>query len=264
MNNFFLIAGPCSIENDEIPYMILENILPLVRKYEIPYIFKASWKKANRTKLDSFSGLSEDKALSILKNIKNTYNIDVITDIHESHDVNMVQECVTHLQIPAFLCRQTELLVSAAKTGMPVNIKKGQFSSPNSMKFAVEKVKTFSSEKVFLTERGTTFGYENLVVDFTSLPIMKSISDGVILDVTHSVQKPNQNSGVTGGDKSSIGNLARSAICWGVDGLFMEVHTFKDKNGNYFRPYSDADCQLEMDNLESILIDCINVQKALK
>ena len=221
-DKFLLIAGPCVIESDEIANQIAEKLVNITSKLSIPLIFKGSYKKANRTKLDSFTGIGDIKALEILKKINQEFKIPVITDIHEKNEAKIASEYVDVLQIPAFLARQTELLVAAAKTGKTINIKKGQFMSPDSMEFAVNKVKESGNDKIMITERGTQFGYDDLIVDFRSIPKMKKIAP-TILDVTHSVQKPNQTSGVTGGNPEYIESLARAGIVNDVDGIFLET-----------------------------------------
>ncbi len=254
---FFLIAGPCVIENKEITYTVAEHLVEVTQKLGIELIFKSSYKKANRTKLDSFTGIDRREALEILASVRELYGVPVITDIHESWEAADVAAYVDYLQIPAFLCRQTDLLLAAGKTGKPVNVKKGQFMSPEAMRFAVEKVRSTGNDKVFLTERGTTFGYNDLVVDFRSVPIMKGIGVPVVVDVTHSTQKPNQTTGVTGGDPRMIETLALAAIATGADGLFMEVHPRPEK------ALSDAASQLQMDRVENILRKCVSVYNAL-
>lgn len=223
-DNFFLLAGPCVIEGEEMALDIAETLVKTTARLNIPYVFKGSYKKANRSRLDSFTGIGDEKALKILRKVAQTFEIPVVTDIHTPEEAAMAAEYVDILQIPAFLCRQTDLLVAAAKTGKFVNIKKGQFLSPDSMVHAVNKVKTFNPH-VGVTERGTFFGYQDLVVDMRSLPVMKKeCGCPVIMDVTHSLQKPNQGSGVSGGMPEMIETIARSAIAAGADGLFMETH----------------------------------------
>ena len=252
-DKFLLIAGPCVIESEEIAFNIADKLINITSKLNLPLIFKGSYKKANRTKLDSFSGIGDIKALEILNKIGQEFKIPVITDIHEKSEAQVASEYVDVLQIPAFLARQTELLVAAAKTGKTVNIKKGQFMSPDSMEFAVNKVKESGNDNVMITERGTQFGYNDLIVDFRSIPKMKKIAP-TILDVTHSVQKPNQSSGVTGGNPEYIESLARAGIVNNVDGIFIETHTDPSKSK------SDGANMLNIDNLESLLKNLIELR----
>ena len=252
-DKFLLIAGPCVIESDKIAIKIAEKLVYITSKLSIPLIFKGSYKKANRTKLDSFTGIGDIKALEILKKINQEFKIPVITDIHEKNEAQIASEYVDVLQIPAFLARQTELLVAAAKTGKTVNIKKGQFMSPDSMEFAVNKVKESGNDKIMITERGTQFGYNDLIVDFRSIPKMKKIAP-TILDVTHSVQKPNQTSGVTGGNPEYIESLARAGIVNDVDGIFLETHTDPSKSK------SDGANMLAIDKLEGLLQNLLELR----
>lgn len=252
-DKFLLIAGPCVIESDEIANQIAEKLVNITSKLSIPLIFKGSYKKANRTKLDSFTGIGDIKALEILKKINQEFKIPVITDIHEKNEAKIASEYVDVLQIPAFLSRQTELLVAAAKTGKTINIKKGQFMSPDSMEFAVNKVKESGNDKIMITERGTQFGYDDLIVDFRSIPKMKKIAP-TILDVTHSVQKPNQTSGVTGGNPEYIESLARAGIVNDVDGIFIETHTDPSKSK------SDGANMLSIDKLEDLLQNLLELR----
>ncbi len=254
---FFLIAGPCVVENEEVTFTVAEHLKKVTQKLGIKLIFKSSYKKANRTKLDSFTGLDRAKALEILAKVRKKFSLPVLTDIHESWEAAEVAQYVDYLQIPAFLCRQTDLLLAAGRTGKPVNIKKGQFMSPYTMKYAVEKVYSTGNRQVMLTERGSMFGYNDLVVDFRSVPIMKSFGVPVVVDCTHSTQKPNQTSGVTGGDPQMIETLALAAIATGADGLFMEVHPEPAK------ALSDAASQLQMDRAEEILAKCVDVYHAV-
>lgn len=221
---FFLLAGPCVIEDETSPLRIAEKLCDITRRLDIPFVFKASYRKANRSRLDSFTGIGDEKALKVLENVKTTFGVPVVTDIHAVEEAAMAADVADILQIPAFLCRQTDLLVAAAKTGKVVNIKKGQFVSGESMGFAVEKVRQSGNDKVMLTERGTMFGYQDLVVDFRNIPIMQSFGVPVVLDVTHSLQQPNQTSGITGGKPEMIGLLAKAGVAVGVDGIFMETH----------------------------------------
>lgn len=223
-NNFFLLAGPCVIEGEEMALDIAETIVGITSRLNIPYVFKGSYRKANRSRIDSFTGIGDCEALKILRKVKETFNVPVVTDIHSVEEAEMAAEYVDILQIPAFLCRQTDLLIAAAKTGKMVNIKKGQFLSPEAMSFAVQKVRDAGNEQVAITERGTTFGYTDLMVDYRGIPEMQSNNCPVILDVTHSLQQPNQAKGVTGGRPDLIETIARAGIAVGVDGLFIETH----------------------------------------
>ncbi len=257
MSNLILIAGPCVIENNDITYYIVNKLIKITKDLNVDLIFKASYKKANRSDLNSFTGIGDIEALKILKNIKEQYNIPVITDVHETIEVALASSYVSYLQIPAFLCRQTDLLISAGKTNSIVNVKKGQWMSPESMKNVVEKVKSVSTGEVWLTERGSSFGYKDLVVDMTSIPIMKRYADKVIMDCTHSVQKPN-NGNTTGGNPEMIETLAVAATAVGVDGLFFEVHP------NPSESLSDASSILHIDKLYDILVKCLRIKNALQ
>ncbi len=254
MTNFILIAGPCAIEDAETPFVVAEYMKEITQKLGIQYIFKSSWKKANRTSLSSFTGIEKEQAFEILSKIKKKYQIPVLTDVHESIEVEECAEVVDYLQIPAFLCRQTDLLIAAGKSGKWVNIKKAQFASPESMQFAVDKVRSTGNNKIFLTERGTTFGYERLVVDFTGIPTMQKIGVPVIVDCTHSLQRPNQTCGVTGGDPSMIGVMCYASMAVGADGIFMEVHPEPSK------AKSDAASMLKMDRVAEILEKCVRIK----
>lgn len=223
-NNFFLLAGPCVIEGEQMAMDIAGNINEITSKLDIPYVFKGSYKKANRSRIDSFTGIGDIKALEILRKVKETYNIPVVTDIHTETEASLAADYVDILQIPAFLCRQTDLLVAAARTGKMVNIKKGQFLSPEAMDHAVKKVIDAGNNQVAITERGTTFGYTDLIVDYRGIPTMQKLGVPVILDATHSLQQPNQPAGVTGGRPDLIETIARAGIAVGVDGLFIETH----------------------------------------
>lgn len=245
--DLFLIAGPCAVEGRDVCFKIAESVKAIAEELNLNYIFKASFKKANRSSIHSFTGIGDEKAISILQEIKNELNLPITTDIHTIADIEKVQEVVDILQIPAFLCRQTDLLVAAAKSGKWVNIKKGQFMSPDSMKFAVDKITLSGNEKVLLTERGTTFGYQDLVVDMRSIPKMKSIGVPVVMDCTHSLQRPNQKEGVTGGDPSMISTMAYTAIAAGANGLFIETHP------NPSEALSDGKNMLSLDMLKPIL-----------
>jgi len=222
--NFFLLAGPCVVESEENCFEIAEHLVNITTELKIPYIFKASFKKANRSKLDSFTGVGDVAALKIIEKIKNTFNIPVVTDIHSEADAILAANYVDILQIPAFLCRQTDLLVAAGRTGKVVNIKKGQFLAADSMKFAADKVVQTGNNQVMLTERGTMFGYQDLIVDYRGIVEMKHFGFPVIMDITHSLQQPNQSSGVSGGKPELIETIARAGIVVGADGIFMETH----------------------------------------
>ena len=254
--NFFVMAGPCAIEGEEMAFKIAEKILDITARLEIPFIFKGSFKKANRSRIDSFTGIGDEKALSILKKIGTELDIPTVTDIHENKDAELAANFVDVLQIPAFLVRQTDLLVAAAKTGKHINLKKGQFMSPESMAHAVRKVQDSGNKNVFLTERGSMFGYQDLVVDFRGIPEMKQFAP-VILDVTHSLQQPNQSSGVTGGRPEMIETIAKAGVASGADGIFIETH-FDPKNAK-----SDGANMLDVNNLEDILSKLIKIKKAL-
>lgn len=223
-DSFFLIAGPCAIESEQMALEIAEKIVEISNRLQIPYIFKGSYRKANRSRLDSFSGIGDEKALKVLKKVGDTFEIPTVTDIHSAEESAMAAEYVDVLQIPAFLCRQTDILVAAAKTNKVINIKKGQFLSAEAMQFAVNKVHESGNKKVVLTERGTTFGYQDLVVDYRGIPVMQAMNVPVVLDITHSLQQPNQASGVTGGKPELIETIARAGIAVGVDGIFIETH----------------------------------------
>lgn len=246
--NFFLLAGPCVIEGEDMALDIASEISAICRRLDIPYAFKGSYRKANRSRLDSFTGIGDEKALKILAKVRQEFGIPVVTDIHEAHEAAMAAEYVDILQIPAFLCRQTDLLLAAARTGKVVNIKKGQFVAPESMRFAADKVRQAGNGNVMLTERGTTFGYGDLVVDFRGIPEMqKTACAPVIVDITHSLQQPNQASGVTGGRPDLIETIARAAIATGADGIFLETHR------NPGAAKSDGANMLPLDRLEGLL-----------
>lgn len=256
-NQFFLIAGPCAIEGRDMAFDIAERILKLSDRYKIPFIFKGSYKKANRSKLDSFTGIGDEKALTILKEVGETYNIPTITDIHESGDAAIAANYVDVLQIPAFLCRQTDLLVAAAQTGKVISIKKGQFLSGESMQFAVEKIRTSGNSKVMLTDRGNMFGYQDLVVDVRNIPAMKKFDVPVVMDITHSLQQPNQSSGVTGGQPELIETIGKAAIAVGADGIFIETHPDPSI------AKSDGANMLQIDRLEELLVKLMRVREAV-
>jgi 2-dehydro-3-deoxyphosphooctonate aldolase (KDO 8-P synthase) len=255
-NNFFLLAGPCAIEGEEMALRIAERIVEITDKLEIPYIFKGSFKKANRSRVDSFTGIGDEKALKILKKVSETFHVPTVTDIHEISDAELAAEYVDVLQIPAFLVRQTDLLVAAAKTGKTVNLKKGQFMSPESMKHAVNKIIDSNNDQVMITDRGTMFGYQDMVVDFRGIPVMKQYAP-VVLDVTHSLQQPNQSSGVTGGRPELISTIARAGIATGVDGIFIETH-FDPSNAK-----SDGANMLHLDQLEKLLTNLTALRKTV-
>ncbi len=255
--NFFLIAGPCAIEEESIVMQIAEKILSITNKLEIPFIFKGSYRKANRSRLDSFTGIGDMEALKILKKVGKSYNIPTITDIHTAKEAAIAARYVDVLQIPAFLCRQTDLLVAAAKTKKIINIKKGQFISPKSMKHAINKVKESGNNTIMLTDRGTMFGYQDMVIDYRGIPTMQSFGVPVVLDITHSLQKPNQNSGITGGNPDMIETIAKAGIAVGTDGIFLETHP----NPNEAR--SDGTNMLILDKLEDLLTKLVKIRKAL-
>ncbi|MBB5639068.1 2-dehydro-3-deoxyphosphooctonate aldolase (KDO 8-P synthase) [Pedobacter cryoconitis] len=255
--NFFLMAGPCAIEGEDIAMRIAEKIVTLTDQLEIPFIFKGSYRKANRSKGDSFTGIGDEKALKILEKVGKTFGVPTVTDIHESAEAAMAAAYVDVLQIPAFLCRQTDLLIAAAKTGKVVNVKKGQFLSAGSMKFAVEKVYEAGNKRVILTDRGNTFGYQDLIVDYRGLPEMQSFGVPVVMDVTHSLQQPNQSSGVTGGKPQLIETIAKAAIAVGADGLFIETHP------DPAHAKSDGANMLHLDLLEQLLVKLIKIRKAV-
>ena len=255
--NFFLIAGPCAIEGEEMALRIAEKIISITEKLKIPYIFKGSFKKANRTRIDSFTGIGDEKALRILEKVGRTFTIPTLTDIHQVSDAAFAANFVEVLQIPAFLVRQTDLVVAAAKTGKYVNLKKGQFMSPDSMKYAVQKVKDSGNKNVWITERGTMLGYQNLVVDFTGIPVMQNFAP-TILDITHSLQKTNQNSGISGGAPPMISTLAKAGIAAGVQGIFLETH-FAPQTAQ-----SDAGSMLDLKKLAPLLEQLCRIQKAIQ
>lgn len=256
--NFFLLAGPCVIEGEEMAMQIAERIVTITEKLQIPYVFKGSYRKANRSRLDSFTGIGDEKALKILKKVHDTFGIPTVTDIHAPEEALMAAEYVDILQIPAFLCRQTDLLVAAAQTGKIINIKKGQFLSPLAMRFAADKVVEAGNNSVMLTERGTTFGYQDLVIDYRGIPEMQTFGFPVILDVTHSLQQPNQTSGVTGGMPQLIETVAKAGVAVGVDGLFIETH--QDPSV----AKSDGANMLKLDLLEELLTKLVRIREAIK
>ncbi len=254
--NFFLIAGPCAIESEDMAMRIAETVIKITDKYNIPYIFKGSFKKANRSRVDSFTGIGDEKALQILKKVGETFNIPTTTDIHENAHAELAAQFVDVLQIPAFLVRQTDLLVAAAKTNKVVTLKKGQFLSPEAMKFAVQKVKDSGNDKTAIIERGNSFGYTDLIVDYRGIPIMKQYSP-VILDITHSLQQPNQESGVTGGRPELIETIAKAGIAVGADGIFLETHP------NPSEAKSDGANMLQLDKLDNLLAKLTKIREAI-
>lgn len=256
-NNFFLLAGPCVVENEETPFLIAEKVKAITDRLGIPYIFKASYRKANRSRIDSFKGIGDKEALQIIQKVGKHFNIPTVTDIHAHEEAEIAAEYVDVLQIPAFLCRQTDLLIAAAKTGKHVNIKKGQFLSAGSMKFAVDKVRDSGNNNVMLTERGTFLGYQDLVVDYRGIPEMQKNKVPVIMDITHSLQQPNQTSGVTGGQPELISTIARAAIAVGADGIFLETHPDPAK------AKSDGANMLHLDHVEKLLEELVKIRKAV-
>jgi len=257
-DNFFLMAGPCVIEGEDMALRIAERVVKMTNKLGIPYIFKGSYRKANRSRIDSFTGIGDEKALKILQKVGETFGIPTVTDIHETTEAAMAAAYVDVLQIPAFLCRQTDLLIAAAQTGKIVNIKKGQFLSPGAMSFAVQKVADAGNNQIMITERGTTFGYTDLVVDYRGIPQMQEFGYPVIMDVTHSLQQPNQTSGVTGGLPQLIETIAKAAIAVGTDGLFIETHPEPGI------AKSDGANMLQLDLLEGLLTRLVRIREAIK
>jgi len=255
-NQFFLLSGPCAIEGEDMALRIAEHIVKVTDRLKIPYVFKGSFKKANRSRVDSFTGIGDEKALKILRKVSETFEVPTVTDIHEISDAKMAAEYVDILQIPAFLVRQTDLVIAAAETGKTVNLKKGQFMSPESMKHAVAKVTDSGNDQVIITDRGTMFGYQDMIVDFRGVPTMKQYAP-VVLDVTHSLQQPNQASGVTGGRPALISTMARAGIAAGVDGLFMETH-FDPANAK-----SDGANMLPLDKLDTLLTQLARLRETI-
>lgn len=257
-NNFFLIAGPCVVESEDMVMEIAEKVSGICKKLQIPYVFKASYKKANRTSANSFTGIGDTAAMEIIQKAGSKFNLPTTTDIHTAEEAALAAQYVDILQIPAFLCRQTDLLLAAAQTGKIVNVKKGQFLSGPSMKFAVEKIRNAGNENILLTERGNTFGYQDLVVDYRNIPWMKEHGVPVVMDCTHSLQQPNQTSGVTGGNPQLIGTIAKAAIATGADGLFIETHP------NPSIAKSDGANMLKLDLLEELLEKLVVIRNAVK
>lgn len=255
--NFFLMAGPCAIEGEKMALEIAERIVTITEKLQIPYIFKGSYRKANRSRLDSFAGIGDEKALKILRKVGETFDIPTVTDFHSAEEAFMAAEYVDVLQVPAFLCRQTDILVAAAQTGKVVNIKKGQFLSAGAMQFAVDKVRESGNHRILLTERGVTFGYQDLLVDFRGIPEMQQTGCPVVLDITHSLQQPNQPGGVTGGKPQLIETIARAGIAVGVDGLFIETHP------NSAEAMSDGANMLHLDLLEGLLTRLVQIRQTI-
>lgn len=255
--NFFLLSGPCAIEGETMALRIAEKVVTMTDKLQIPYVFKGSFKKANRSRIDSFTGIGDEKALKILKKVSETFDIPTVTDIHEVSDAELAADYVDVLQIPAFLVRQTDLLVAAAKTGKVVNLKKGQFMSPEAMKHAVQKVKDAGNSKAWITDRGTMFGYQDMIVDFRGIPTMRQYAP-TVLDVTHSLQQPNQAAGVTGGRPDMIETIARAGVVNHVDGLFIETH-FDPAHAK-----SDGANMLHLDNLEQLLTNLVAIRKTIQ
>jgi 2-dehydro-3-deoxyphosphooctonate aldolase (KDO 8-P synthase) len=256
-DNFFLMAGPCVVEGEEIVMEIADKVSSVCKRLEIPYIFKASYRKANRTSVTSFTGLGDEIGLDILKKVATTYNLPTVTDVHSAAECAVAAGFVDVLQIPAFLCRQTDLLVAAAETDKIINVKKGQFLSGPAMKFAADKIRNAGNNKVMLCERGTTFGYQDLVVDYRNIPWMQEHNCPVVMDVTHSLQQPNQTSGITGGNPQLIGTIAKAAIATGADGLFIETHP------NPAFAKSDGANMLQLDLLENLLEQLVKIRKAV-
>lgn len=256
-DKFFLIAGPCAVESEDICFEIAEQLVAVTSELNIPFIYKASFKKANRTKLDSFITIGEEKALQILSDVKAHFNIPILTDVHETTDCDKVKDIVDVIQIPAFLCRQTDLLLAAGKTGKTVNIKKGQFVSADMMQFAVEKVLSTGNNNILLTERGTLFGYNDLIVDFRNIPLMRQTGFPVIFDATHSVQQPNKSEGISGGKPEFIETLSKCAIAAGADGIFMETYP------NPEQALSDGANMLSLSEVKGLMEKLIRMKSAL-
>lgn len=256
-SNFFLLAGPCVVENTQMPFEIASEIKHICSQLDIPFVFKASYKKANRSRMDSFTGIGDKKALEVLKSVSDKLNIPIVTDIHSPAEADLAAEFVDILQIPAFLCRQTDLLIAAAKTQKIVNIKKGQFLNAAAMKYAVEKVRNSGNNSIMLTDRGTMFGYQDLIVDYRGIPEMQKNHVPVILDITHSLQQPNQAEGITGGRPDLIETIAKAGIAVGVDGLFLETHPKPES------ALSDGANMLKLDYLKDLLIRLLAIRKTI-
>jgi 2-dehydro-3-deoxyphosphooctonate aldolase (KDO 8-P synthase) len=255
--NFFLIAGPCVVEGEELVMEVADSVYSICRKLGIPYIFKASYRKANRTSASSFTGIGDEAAMRLIKKVGDHFSLPTTSDIHSHEEAAPAAKYIDILQIPAFLCRQTDLLVAAAATGKIVNVKKGQFVSGEAMKFAVDKIRKAGNQQVMLTERGNTFGYQDLVVDYRNIPAMKANDVPVVMDCTHSLQQPNQTSGVTGGNPQQIGTIAKAAIATGADGLFIETHP------NPAEAKSDGANMLHLSKLEELLVQLVKLRKAV-
>lgn len=255
--NFFVLAGPCAIEGEEMAFKIAERLVAITDKLQIPFVFKGSFKKANRSRIDSFTGIGDEKALKILQKVSKEFNVPTVTDIHEKNDADMAASYVDILQIPAFLVRQTDLVVAAANTGKTVNLKKGQFMSPESMKHAVQKVLDCNNENVMVTDRGTMFGYQDMIVDYRGIPVMQNYAT-TVLDITHSLQQPNQVSGVTGGRPDLIETIAKAGIAVGVDGIFIETH-FDPAHAK-----SDGANMLHLDYFENLMEKLVAIRQTVK
>jgi 2-dehydro-3-deoxyphosphooctonate aldolase (KDO 8-P synthase) len=256
-NNIFLFAGPCVVESRDLVLKTADRVVKTARDLEIPVVFKASYRKANRSRIDSFSGIGDEKALKILAEVKETYKVPVVTDIHNPEEAKIAAQYVDVLQIPAFLCRQTDLLVAAAQTGKTVSVKKGQFLSPGAMQFAIQKVRESGNNKVLITERGSMFGYHDLVVDYRGIPEMQSFGVPVLLDITHSLQEPNQQAGVTGGRPEMIETIARAGVAAGADGIFIETHP------DPFSAKSDGANMLPLGELKGLLTKLVQIRKTI-
>jgi 2-dehydro-3-deoxyphosphooctonate aldolase (KDO 8-P synthase) len=256
-NNFFLIAGPCVVESEELIFEVSEKVSTVCKSLRIPYVFKSSYRKANRTSASSFTGIGDEEALKMIAKVGKHFSLPTVSDIHAHEEAAMAAKYVDMLQIPAFLCRQTDLLIAAAETGKVINVKKGQFVNGESMKFAAEKIRNAGNQQVLLTERGNTFGYNDLVVDFRNIPVMQKHNVPVVMDCTHSLQQPNQSSGVTGGNPQMIGTIAKAAIATGADGLFIETHP------NPAVAKSDGANMLQLDLLEPLLARLVEIRRVI-